>query len=109
MTCELLIKSLEKRAHSIRRKCKIPFDEIIRCTRFLFENTVFVFNNKFYEQIRGCPMGSPISSLFADKVMEDSEITCLKKLDKEYNCKITNYYRYLILFYFIMYTGTFFL
>ena len=43
VTCELVIKSLEKRAHLIRRKCKIPIDEIVRCTRFLFENTVFVF------------------------------------------------------------------
>ena len=94
VTCECVIKSLEKRADLIRRKCNIPFDEIIRCLRFLFENTVFVFNNKFYKQMRGCPMGSPISPLFADIVMEDLEIDSLKKLDKEYKCKITNYYRF---------------
>ena len=34
VTGELVIKGLEKRAHLIQRKCKIPFDEIIRCTRF---------------------------------------------------------------------------
>ena len=39
-------------------------------------------------------MGSPISPLFADIVMGDLEIDCLKKLQKEYHCKITNYYRY---------------
>ena len=93
-TCELVIKSLEKRARLIQRKCKIPFDEIIRCTRFLFDNTFFVFNEKFYQQINGCPMGSPISALFADIVIEDLEIECLNKLKKEHKCKITHYYRY---------------
>ena len=87
-----MIDSLEKIVNLIHRKCKIPFDEIIRCTCFLFDNTVFVFNNKFYKQIRGCLMGSPISPLFADIVIDDSEIASLKNLDKKPNCKITNYY-----------------
>ena len=81
-TCEHVIKSLEKRAHLIRRKCKISFDEIISCTRFLFENAVFVFDNKFYKQIRGCPICSPISPLFAGIVMEDLELACLENLEK---------------------------
>ena len=40
VTCEQVIKSLEKRAHIIRKKCKIPFHEIIEITKFLFDNTV---------------------------------------------------------------------
>ena len=30
VTCEKVIKSLQKRAHIIRKKCKIPFHEIIK-------------------------------------------------------------------------------
>ena len=29
----------------------------------------------------GCPMGSAVSPIFADFVVEDLEIECLKKLD----------------------------
>ena len=58
--CEQIIKSLKKRAHIIRKKCKIPFHKI---TKFLFDNTVFMFNGKYYKQIKGTPMGSPISPL----------------------------------------------
>ena len=94
VTGELVIKGLEKRAHLIQRKCKIPFDEIIRCTRF-YLTIEFLFSIiQLYKQIRGCSMGPPISPLFADIVMEDLEIACLKNLDKEYICKITNYKRY---------------
>ena len=39
-------------------------------------------------------MGSPISPLFADLVMEDLEIECTKKLKSEYNCEFLFYRRY---------------
>ena len=44
------------------------------------DSTYFQFNNKYYVQIFGTPMGSPISGLFADILMEDLESDCLKKL-----------------------------
>ena len=44
------------------------------------DNTCFQFNKKFYTQIYGTLMGSPISGLFADIVVEDLENECLQKL-----------------------------
>ena len=78
--CDLVLKSLERRCQLIHNNCRIPFDEIIKCTKFLFENTYFTFNNNIYLQIFGTPMGSPISPLFADIVMEDLENDCLRIL-----------------------------
>ena len=39
-------------------------------------------------------MGSPISPLFADIVMDDLEKTCLQTLKNNYNCVPLFYYRY---------------
>ena len=40
------------------------------------------------------PMGSPISSLFGDIVMEDLQTECLKILTENHNCTPLFYYRY---------------
>lgn len=74
--------------------CKIPFNDILNCTTFLFKNTYFVFNNEYYQQLDGTPMGSPISSLFADIVMDDLESDCLHNLKNKHNCIPLFYYRY---------------
>ena len=39
-------------------------------------------------------MGSPVSPLFADMVMDDLENDCLIKLKNKYNCIPLAYYRY---------------
>ena len=43
--CDLVLKSLDRRCQLIHNNCRIPFNEIINCTKFLFENTYFTFNN----------------------------------------------------------------
>jgi len=48
----------------------------------------FVFNGRYYEQIYGSPMGSPLSSIIADIVMEDLETLSLQKLDFTYLLQI---------------------
>ena len=72
-------------------------DEIKNCNRFLYDNTYFTFNNNVYKQIYDTPMGSPISPLFADIVMDDLEKTFLQTLKNNYNCVPLFYYRYVTL------------
>ena len=88
--CDLVLKSLDRRCQLIRNNCRIPFDEIISCTKFLFENTYFTFNNNIYLRIFGTPMGSPISPLFADIVIDDLDNDCLQILKDKHNLKIFN-------------------
>lgn len=41
----LVIESLFRRFNKMKRKCKIPFVEIIKCVEFFFNDTFFTFNN----------------------------------------------------------------
>ena len=36
---QLVLDSLDRRFDSLHNKCKIPFNEIVTCTKFLFNNT----------------------------------------------------------------------
>ena len=56
--------------------------------------TYFTFDDKIYKKIFGTLMGSPISSLFADMVMDDLESDCLRILKDNRNCSLLFYYRY---------------
>ena len=77
---ELVRNAIEKRCNQIRLHCNIPLKEIIDTVTLLMDSTYFQFNNKFYKQIHGTPMGSPCSPRLANLVMTDLEETCLNKL-----------------------------
>lgn len=64
--CNLVIQIFDKPYQNIISKCDIPYSEVIEITKFLFICTFFKFDGKFFHQIFGTSMGSPISPLFAD-------------------------------------------
>ena len=82
---ELVCDSIDRQAQSIVPNYMIPLDVIKNCVYFLYDNTYFTFNNKYYRQIFGTPMGSAISPFFADIVMDDLEKTCLERLKSNHN------------------------
>ena len=91
---EKVSRSFERRSHLIHHKCKILIDELINVTEFLFDDIYFVFGEKYYCQIEGCPMGSPVLASFANIVMKDLELACLDRLKKYFKCEPKYYYRY---------------
>ena len=72
---QLVLDSLDKIFVSIHNKCKIRFNEIVMCTKFLFNNTFFSFYNEYYRQIDGNTDEFSHSPLFADFVMDDLKRT----------------------------------
>jgi len=45
----------------------------MKLLEFVLDNNYFVFGGIFYKQIFGCPMGSPVSAILANLVMEHVE------------------------------------
>ncbi|XP_018346175.1 PREDICTED: uncharacterized protein LOC108750859 [Trachymyrmex septentrionalis] len=46
--------------------CPLPREEFVGAIRFILDSTFFSFNNNFYKQSYGTPMGSPLSPVIAD-------------------------------------------
>jgi hypothetical protein len=55
---------------NLEKRTKIPIEAIMKLLYFCVHNTYFIFNNVFYQQISGLPMGASISVILADIVME---------------------------------------
>ena len=50
--------------------CKIPTVKFIKLLEFTLTNCIFCFNKKFYKQLQGAAMGSPVSPIIANIYME---------------------------------------
>ena len=55
---------------SLNDRTVLSVQDIIELLGFCLHNTYFSFQNKFYEQVEGVPMGSPVSPLEANLYME---------------------------------------
>ena len=51
--------------------------QIISLLEFCLTHTYFLFQSKYYEQVQGAAMGSPISPLIANIFMEEFEVKAL--------------------------------
>ncbi len=58
---------------TLHNRTKLSVDEIIDLVKFCLSNTHFSFRDKVYHQSFGCAMGSPVSALAANIVMEKIE------------------------------------
>ena len=58
-----------------RNNMSIP--QITTLLEFYLTNTYFLFQGKYYEQVRGAAMGCPISPLIANLFMEEFEVKAL--------------------------------
>nr|VZI32476.1 unnamed protein product [Spirometra erinaceieuropaei] len=67
---DVLRKRLEENYDETNKPLKI--DHLLQMFAFC-QQTFFTFNGRTYEQIKGTPMGSPISSLVAELVLQELE------------------------------------
>ena len=78
---DLVLISIEKRWHYISKSTKLSLERFNLAIKILLEQTFFMFNHQFYRQTFGTPMGSPISPILADFVMQDLETDILKRIE----------------------------
>lgn len=87
---DLALKSLNKRLNFKKINTKLHREEFLAAVKLVLSSTYFKFNNKYYRQTFGTPMGSPLSPILADIVLQNIEENALKYLDFH----IPLYYRY---------------
>jgi len=86
----LAIDSVSNRWCHISEGTLIPKNEFLKALKLILESTYFKFNNKIYKQKFGTPMGSPLSPIIAEIVLQDLEKKALDLL----RIKIPFYHRY---------------
>jgi len=87
---ELALRGVVNRWNYISLGCSVPMDEFLEAIRLILESTYFSFNDNIYKQKFGTPMGSPLSPIIADLVMQDLEEGVFETFDFD----IPFYYRY---------------
>ncbi|XP_025271336.1 uncharacterized protein LOC112639971 [Camponotus floridanus] len=87
---ELVENAIKKRWDDIAKNTKFNLSQFLFAIDLILDSTCFSFNGRFYEQIFGTPMGSPLSPILADMVMDDLETQYLNSL----NFTVLMYYRY---------------
>ena len=68
-----IIRNLLKKDEKLNDRMVLSVQNIIELLGFCLHNTYFSFQNKFYEQIEGAAIGSPVSLIVANLFMEDFE------------------------------------
>jgi hypothetical protein len=87
---ELAIRGVLNRWNFIALNTRIPKEEFVGALEFVLTSTFFMFDGTIYKQLFGTPMGSPLSPIIADIVMQDLEDSPMGSID----LNISTYYRY---------------
>jgi len=87
---ELVMRGVTNRWNDIQKNTRLSLEQLLFALDMILCSTSFVFEGRIYEQIYGSPMGSPLSPILADMVMEDLEIHCISRLD----FNVHTFYRY---------------
>jgi len=86
----LVNDSIMLRWDNISLNTTLFLDEFLNGINLVLQSTVFKFDDKFYKQIFGTPMGSPLSPIIANMVLQDLE----GKAFDDLNFSVPLYFRY---------------
>ena len=78
----------------IKKFTKFKKDEFSDLVKFLLNNTYFQFNNNFFQQLIGSPMGSKTSPVLSNIAMEDLEVEIISKIKTKLKVRLMKYYRF---------------
>ena len=73
-----IIEKLLKEDHSLQSRTTMSIQHIMDLLGLCLRSTYFTFRGKFYEQVEGAAMGSPISPIVANLYMEEFEIRAIQ-------------------------------
>ena len=71
---DLVVKIAEERLRedaSLGQRTSLPVEDITHLVSFCHKTTQFAYNGTYYQLVFGTAMGSPVSAVIANMVMED--------------------------------------
>ena len=73
-----IVKQRLTQEPTLPQRSQMSIPQIVTLLDFCLKNTCFLFWGKYYEQVHGAAMGSPISPLIANLFMEEFEVKTLR-------------------------------
>lgn len=77
---DLILKGIKKKWRFLRQDIKLSLQEFLDGISVFLNSTYFKFDNEFYQQLIGSPMGGCSSPWFAEIALEEVENKCLELL-----------------------------
>ena len=75
-----IVKQRLQQDNTLPQRTSMSTAQITSLLEFCLTNTYFLFQGKYYEQVQGAAMGSPISPLIANIFMEEFEVKALSSI-----------------------------
>ena len=75
-----IVKQRLQQDNTLPQRISMSIPQITSLLEFCLTNTYFLFQGKYYEQVQGAAMGSPISPLIANIFMEEFEVKALSSI-----------------------------
>ena len=72
-----IVKQRLQQDNTLPQRTSMSIQQITSLLEFCLSHTYFLFQGKYYEQVQGAAMGSPISLLIANIFMEEFEVKAL--------------------------------
>ena len=69
-----IVKPKLQQDPTLPQRTSMSIQHIVTLLEFCLTNTYFLFQSKYYEQVQGAAMGSPIYPLIANLFMEEFEV-----------------------------------
>ena len=73
-----IIKQLLEQDQELQQRTSLSIENILSLLEFCINSTYFSFQGKFYEQLEGAAMGSPLSPIVANLYMESFEVETIR-------------------------------
>ena len=75
-----IVKQRLQQDNTLPQRTSMSIPQITSLLEFCLTHTYFLFQGKYYEQVQGAAMGSPISPLIANIFMEEFEVKALSSI-----------------------------